>query len=74
LEKEARWNWKKHHQNPAPTHKGWICRVFYMRIEVLYKKSGKAGQATKGRRGNTNGQMPKSQLPEGKSEKRRDEF
>jgi hypothetical protein len=47
LEKEARWIWQKQHKNPTSTDKGWICRVFYMRIEDLYKKSGKAGQAKK---------------------------
>jgi hypothetical protein len=41
LENEARSIWQKHHKNPRPTNKGWICRVFYMRIKALYKQSGR---------------------------------
>jgi hypothetical protein len=59
LEKEARWNWQKHHQNPAPTHKGWICRVFYMRIKALYKKSGKENGSKKRVQEIQNRQKPK---------------
>jgi len=47
LENEARCIWQKYLVNPTPTNKGWICKVFYMRKEILYKKSGMGYQTKK---------------------------
>ena len=51
-------------QEPMPTDQGWNCRVFYMRIKALYKKSGKADRAKKRVQETQNGQKPKRQLSE----------
>jgi len=47
LENKARWIWRKYLVNPTPTNKGWICGVFYMKNETLYKKSGMEYQIKK---------------------------
>jgi len=47
LEKEARCIWQKHLGKPIPTNNELNCRVFYMRNESLYKKSGMEYQIKK---------------------------
>jgi hypothetical protein len=47
LENGARCIWQKYLLNPTSTSKGWICRVFYMRNESLYKKSEMGNQIKK---------------------------
>jgi hypothetical protein len=50
LEKEARCIWQKYLVNPTPTNKELNCRVFYMRNESLYKKSGMEEQIKRDQR------------------------